>query len=186
MITKFPLLPGNCIFLVADSRFQDKDCTWSNQSKALWTNNPSEVFANFWICFIKKSCRYINFYLYDSLLTFWDKYWWKLAAMFEKSNQQSHAAFYVGCLFVSQGMDAYKHNVMVEIKKGAYIHVVLVLCGYTSSWFYDIIILCSQTKRIGYQTVACTFIIWYFSCFYLGFLKINRVYHFYVVAAYYT
>ena len=37
--------------------------------------------------------------------------------MFEKSNQQSHAAFYVGCLFVSQGMDAYKHNVMVEIKK---------------------------------------------------------------------
>ena len=55
-----------------------------------------------------------------SLLT---RHWRKIAATFEK----------VGAYFC---MGAYKRDVVVVIKMGAYIHGVLILCGYLLSRFY--------------------------------------------------
>ena len=55
-------------------------------------------------------------------------------------------------------MGAYKHDVVVVIKMGAYIHGVLILCGCLLSRFYGIIlaavvvytsvaVVCTDTKR---------------------------------------
>ena len=58
--------------------------------KYLELTNPWKVFANFWICFIKRP--FLNFGFYppavNSLLTTGHWHWWKLVAMFEKPNQQ--------------------------------------------------------------------------------------------------
>ena len=54
----------------------------------------------------------------DSLLTIGDRHWRKLAATSEKC------------------MGAYKRDVVVVIKMGAYIHGVLILCGCLLSRFY--------------------------------------------------
>ena len=64
----------------------------------------------------------------------------KVAATFEKPNQQIY--FQKGCLFMWGAyfcMGAYKRDVVVVIKMGAYIHGVLILCGCFLSRFYGIV-----------------------------------------------
>ena len=75
----------------------------------------------------------------DSLLTIGDRHWRKVAAMFKKANSANSLLFVVhvhmGAYFC---MGAYKHDVVVVIKMGAYIHGVLILCGCLLSRFYGI------------------------------------------------
>ena len=94
VISKILLLLANCIFCCRQ-KVSRHGLHLINHCQPLPTEvkhfelmNLSEVFANSWIYFIKRSCQYVTFYLHDSLLTIRDKYWWKLAAMFEKLNQQ--------------------------------------------------------------------------------------------------
>ena len=69
----------------------------------------------------------------DSLLTIADRHWRTLATMFEKAESANSLPFSRnGCLFMWGAyfyMGAYKHDVVAEIKMGAYIHGVLILCG---------------------------------------------------------
>ena len=62
----------------------------------------------------------------ESLLTIRDRYQRMLAATFEKPYQQIHFRLHSNeCLFMWGAyfcMGAYKHNVVVEIKIGAYIY----------------------------------------------------------------
>ena len=55
--------------------------------------------------------------------------------------------FYVGCPFC---MGAYKLNVVVVIKIGAYIHGVLILCGCLLSQFYGIL-----THKHNFSLSSC-------------------------------
>ena len=72
--------------------------------------------------------------MWDSLVTIGDRHWQKLAATFQKANQQihlrlhgnGHLFFNVGCLFC---MGAYKSDSVVVIKMGAYVHWVHILLG---------------------------------------------------------
>ena len=69
----------------------------------------------------------------DSLLTIGDRHWRKVAATFEKAELANSLLFaWNGCLFMWGAyfcMGAYKCNVVVVIKMGAYIRGVLILCG---------------------------------------------------------
>ena len=73
----------------------------------------------------------------DSLLTIGDRHWRKVAATFEKAESANSLSFvvpvHVGAYFY---MGVYKHNVVVVIKMGAYIHGVLILCGCLLFRFY--------------------------------------------------
>ena len=64
----------------------------------------------------------------------------KIAAMFEKAESGNSLPFVVyfhmGAYFC---MGAYKQDVVVVIKMGAYIHGVLILCGCLLSRFYGIL-----------------------------------------------
>ena len=66
----------------------------------------------------------------DNLLTIGYRHWRKVAATFEKAESANSLPFmvhfHVGANFC---MDAYKRDVVVVIKMGAYIHRVLILCG---------------------------------------------------------
>ena len=66
----------------------------------------------------------------NSLLTIGDRHWQKVATTFEKAKSANSLPFVVyfhmGAYFC---MGAYKHDVVVVIKMGAYIHGVLILCG---------------------------------------------------------
>ena len=68
VISKIPLLPGNCIFCCRQVGFKTWTTLDQTKVKHFKLMNLSEVFANSWICFIKRST-----YLYDILLTFGDK-----------------------------------------------------------------------------------------------------------------
>ena len=94
--------------------------TPAHQRKALGTN---KVFANSWICFIKRPC--LNFWFVsrvDSLLTIiGDRHWQKLAAMFKKSRITKFTplkgAFSCGLMWGAYFcMGAYKHDVVVVMK----------------------------------------------------------------------
>ena len=73
----------------------------------------------------------------DSLLTIGDRHWRKVAATFEKAESANSLPFAQnGYLFMWGAyfcMGAYKRDVVVVIKMGAYIHGVLILCGCLSS-----------------------------------------------------
>ena len=75
----------------------------------------------------------------NSLLAIGDGNWRKVATTFEKAESASLLQFavpvHVGAYFC---MGVYKHNVVVVIKMGAYIHGVLILCGCLLSQFYGI------------------------------------------------
>ena len=77
----------------------------------------------------------------DSLLTIGDRHWRKVAAMFERAKSVNSLPFARnGCLFMWGACfctGAYKHDVVVVIKMGAYIHGMLILCGCLLSRFYD-------------------------------------------------
>ena len=60
----------------------------------------------------------------DSLLAFGDTHWRKVAATFENAESANSLQF-----AVPFHMGAYKRDVVVVIKMGAYIHGVLILCG---------------------------------------------------------
>ena len=79
----------------------------------------------------------------DSLLTIGDRHWRKAATMFEKAESANSLLFALnGYLFMWGAyfcMGAYKRNVVVVIKMGAYIHGVLILCGYLLSRFYGVL-----------------------------------------------
>ena len=66
----------------------------------------------------------------DSLLTIGDRHWQKVAATFEKAESASvcmeRVPFHVGAYYC---MGAYKRDMVVVIRMGAYIHEVLILCG---------------------------------------------------------
>ena len=64
--------------------------------------------------------------------------WRKVAATIEKLNQQLHFCLHgTGALWGAYFcMGAYKCNVVVVIKMGAYNHGVLILCGCLLSQFY--------------------------------------------------
>ena len=72
----------------------------------------------------------------DSLLAVGDGHWRKVAATFEiaeAANSLPFAVpFHVGAYSC---MGVYKRGVVVVIKMGAYIHRVLILCGYLLSQF---------------------------------------------------
>ena len=78
----------------------------------------------------------------DSLLTIiGDRHWQKLAAMFKKSRITKFTplkgAFSCGLMWGAYFcMGAYKCDVVIVMKMGAYIHEVLILCGYLLSRFY--------------------------------------------------
>ena len=76
----------------------------------------------------------------DSLLTIADRHWRTLAATFEKAESANSPPFARnGCLFMWDAyfcIGAYKRNGVAEIKMGAYIHGVLILCGCLLSRFY--------------------------------------------------
>ena len=78
----------------------------------------------------------------DSLLTIGDRYWQKVAAMVEKAESANAPLFaWNWCLFMWGTyfcMGAYKCDVVVLIKMGAYIHGMLILCGCLLFWFYGI------------------------------------------------
>ena len=78
----------------------------------------------------------------DSLLTIGDRHWRKVAATFEKAESANSLPFAQnGCLFMWGAyfcMGAYKRDVVVVIKMGAYIHGVLILCGCLLSRFYGV------------------------------------------------
>ena len=67
----------------------------------------------------------------DSLLTIGDRHWRKVAATFEKAESANSLPFARnGCLFMWGAyfcMGAYKRDVVVVIKMGAYIHGVLII-----------------------------------------------------------
>ena len=69
----------------------------------------------------------------DSLLTSRGRHWQKVAATFEQAKSANSLPFARnGCLFMWGAyfcMDAYKHDVVVVKKMGAYIHGMLILCG---------------------------------------------------------
>ena len=73
----------------------------------------------------------------DSLLAIGGRHWRKVAATFEKAESANllpfTVPFHVGAYFC---MDAYKRDVVVVIKMGAYIHGGLILCGCLLSRFY--------------------------------------------------
>ena len=73
----------------------------------------------------------------DSLLTIGDRHWRKVAATFKKAESANSlpfaVPFHVGAYFC---MGAYKRDVVVVIKTGAYIHGVLIFCGCLLSRFY--------------------------------------------------
>ena len=77
----------------------------------------------------------------DSLLTIGDRHGRKVAATLEKVKSANSLPFVVhfhmGAYFC---MGAYKRDVVVVIKMGAYIHGVLILCGCLLSRFYGIYI----------------------------------------------
>ena len=63
----------------------------------------------------------------------------KVATMFEKAESANSFQFAVPfhvCAYFC--MSAYKRDVVVVIKMGAYIHGVLILCGCLLSRFYGI------------------------------------------------
>ena len=66
----------------------------------------------------------------DSLLTIGDKHWQKVAAMFEKAESANSLPFALNrCLFMCGAYfctSAYKRNVVVVIKMGAYLVWVLI------------------------------------------------------------
>ena len=66
----------------------------------------------------------------DSLLTIEDRHWRKVAATFEKAESANSLPFARnGCLFMWGAyfcMGAYKRDVVVVIKMGAYIHGCLL------------------------------------------------------------
>ena len=66
----------------------------------------------------------------DSLLIIGDRHWRKVAAMFKKADSANSLPF-----VVHVHMGAYKRDVVVVIKMGAYIHGVLILCGCLLSRF---------------------------------------------------
>ena len=81
----------------------------------------------------------------DSLPTIGDRHWRKVAATFEKAESANSLPFARnGCLFMWGAyfcMGAYKRDVVVVIKMGAYIHGVLILCGYLLCQYYGTVIL---------------------------------------------
>ena len=75
----------------------------------------------------------------NSLLTIGNRHWRKVATMFEKAESANSLLFavyfHMGAYFC---IGAYKRDVVVVIKMGAYIHGVLILCGCLLSRFYGI------------------------------------------------
>ena len=75
----------------------------------------------------------------DSLLTIRNRHWQKVATTFETAESaNSHQLARNRYLFMWGGyfcMGAYKRDVVVVIKMGAYIHGVLILCGCLLSDF---------------------------------------------------
>ena len=73
----------------------------------------------------------------DGLLTIGARHWQRVAATFknaESTNSLPFAVyFHMGAYFCG---GAYKHDVVVVIKMGAYIQGVLILCGCLLSQFY--------------------------------------------------
>ena len=78
----------------------------------------------------------------DSLLTIGDRYWQKVTTMVEKAESANAPLFaWNWCLFMWGAYfcnGAYKRDVVVVIKMGAYIDGVLILCGCLLSRFYGI------------------------------------------------
>ena len=76
----------------------------------------------------------------------------KIATTFEKAESanslQFAVYFHMGAYFC---LGAYKRNVVVVIKMGAYIHGVLILCGCLLSQFYG------TESYTGYQTMQLLF-----------------------------
>ena len=72
----------------------------------------------------------------DSLLTIGVRHWQKVAATFEKAKSANSLPFARNGAYFCMG--AYKRDVVVVIKMGAYIHGVLILCGCLLSRFYGI------------------------------------------------
>ena len=69
----------------------------------------------------------------DTLLTTGDRHWRKVATTkFEKAESAN-----LLLLAVYFHMGSYKHDVVIVIKKGAYIYGVLILCGCLLSRFYS-------------------------------------------------
>ena len=72
-----------------------------------------------------------------------------MATTFKKAESANSLLFAQdGCLFMWGAyffMGAYKRDVVVVIKMGAYIHGVLILCGCLLSQFYGIIDVGSPT-----------------------------------------
>ena len=71
----------------------------------------------------------------NNLLTIGDRHWRKVATTFEKAESANSLSFAVHfhmgayfCMGVFFSMGAYKRDVVVVIKMGAYIHGVLILC----------------------------------------------------------
>ena len=66
----------------------------------------------------------------DSLLTIGDRHWQRVATMFEKAESRNSLLFtmpfHMGAYFC---MGAYKRDVIVVIKMGAYIHGMLICVG---------------------------------------------------------
>ena len=74
----------------------------------------------------------------NNLLTIGDRHWRKVADTFEKTESANSLPFavhfHMGAYFC---MGAYKRDVVVVIKMGAYINGVLILCGCLLSQFYS-------------------------------------------------
>ena len=72
----------------------------------------------------------------EALPTMGDRHWRKVAATFEKAESANSLPlavhFHLGAYFC---VGAYKRDVVVVIKIGAYIHGVLILCGCLLSRF---------------------------------------------------
>ena len=75
----------------------------------------------------------------DSLLTIGDRHWQKVPATFEKA-ESANSLLFVVPFHVGYRMGAYKHDVVVVIKMGAYIHGMHILCGCLLSRFYGMLI----------------------------------------------
>ena len=93
-------------------------------------------------CNLKKFPKFRLLFHVDSLLTIGNTHWQKVAATFKTAESANLLPFARnGCPFMWGAffcMGAYKRDVVVVIKMGAYSHWMLILCECLLSRFYGI------------------------------------------------
>ena len=106
----------------------------AHQHKALGTNESMRSFCYFLDMFYQEALpKFWIVSCVDRLLAIGNRHWQNLSATFERRISKFTYVCTITGAFLMWGayfcMGAYKHNVVVVIKMGAYIYRVLILCG---------------------------------------------------------